>query len=1147
MKRPAKAKAMRYCCNLLLLTLLIDTQDVLANGAVRSGTATWLLFDEAVLAENVAAVRQRASRMSDEDRLGFLERWVLPSETHPSVRAVGEFCSPAAAVSADVEDRPSAFPRQVQSPVGDLIQTARRLGKLSELRSRVAELIGFGDRKLSIAEAAVLILLDVELHGLADEDLYLILEQRQRNFPSFRPADVWPALLVIDDAVHRELSTGEPMPAVVSDLLAVLQRRPLPDRLTASESLLRAHVNGLWNRHAAFQQTGEYREDESAKAGGLWVSASGASAMSNGLGYPVSHWSWNGQEGHLMSGQGREYLFLSSPLWGEYDIEADLDPQARTQLMAAGECYGMSTNLSGIQAGRMRSSLKVIPVKPPLAKTGQWAHGRIRIRDGIRTLFVNGRALMETPISEGDSPWVGLRGWCLSDAPFRNVRISGSPIIPKEVPLSVHPDLPGWESHFGQGLGGPTDVWRFQPVEGEPAQIQADVQPALKGTFCESLLQYRRPVPRHGQVRYEFFYEPGVRLVHPALDHMAMILTPNGVNGHPITDGSYESDNRSPSVQVTEPEARRGLSPLPLKPGQWNSVEVSLAETNLQLRLNDQLVFERSIHEKDHRRFGLFRFADRDEVRVRNVVLSGDWPTVLPELSAQLFSDPFELQLDIERETPFTVYHHDFATGGLPPGDFLSLPLRNAGVNPQPDGLHFSILSTGRWAQADLTSAMLLRGDCDVLLRMNQVQMDGPKINGAGVIVSIGNVCELQMYRRGDGQNQRVTVGWREAGSDGEFRISYDHIESEAPSGTFRISRRGETMTLLFAENDSTVFQHVGQREIPGCDEHDIEVRLRVIVSEGGSTTAVWKSLTLSAEQIFQQPDPDALSIPVLMTMNVDGSDLKAITKPIPGVPGQGSPDWSPDGKWIVFDGWQGTAEKTHMYRVTSDGDGSEVRDLGFGTMPTYAPDGRTLAFTWGGHGMAIMDPDGENREVISSDGWGAQYSPDGKFLAYQTYERSGDGEVRINITVIDIATRQERVLLAGMAASRYSQIFWNMEWSPDGRFICFKGNTKTGETEMAVVSTEGVSEEVKVLATGNVHPDFSWHPTQNRILLARRSNRHGGTRLHICDPDSGDITLLETQPLNSENISGVWSPDGRKIVFVSQPRPEPIPWHPSD
>jgi Tol biopolymer transport system component len=159
--------------------------------------------------------------------------------------------------------------------------------------------------------------------------------------------------------------------------------------------------------------------------------------------------------------------------------------------------------------------------------------------------------------------------------------------------------------------------------------------------------------------------------------------------------------------------------------------------------------------------------------------------------------------------------------------------------------------------------------------------------------------------------------------------------------------------------------------------------------------------------------------------MNADGSELNQVTQPMPEYQSHGSPDWSPDGKRIAFDGWTGNPSSSRVFVVNDDGTG--LRDLGIGIMPTFSPDGDQLAFTWSGRGMAIMNFDGTGCEVITREGWGAQWSSNGRWISYAAYDQGG-----ANVAIIDLKSRERTLLLEGDHATRYSRIDHNMEWSID-------------------------------------------------------------------------------------------------------------------
>ena len=91
---------------------------------------------------------------------------------------------------------------------------------------------------------------------------------------------------------------------------------------------------------------------------------------------------------------------------------------------------------------------------------------------------------------------------------------------------------------------------------------------------------------------------------------------------------------------MTEPLNRRGPRPLPLRADEWNQVTIDRTKGTVTLSLNDVVVYERPIDWTGDQRFGLFRHDSTTEVKVRNVVLTGDWPQELPQ---ELLDNPLAI------------------------------------------------------------------------------------------------------------------------------------------------------------------------------------------------------------------------------------------------------------------------------------------------------------------------------------------------------------------------------------------------------------------------------------------------------------------------------------------------------------------------
>jgi hypothetical protein len=138
-----------------------------------------------------------------------------------------------------------------------------------------------------------------------------------------------------------------------------------------------------------------------------------------------------------------------------------------------------------------------------------------------------------------------------------------------------------------------------------------------------------------GQIAYEFFYEPGKTLAHPALDRLVFLLDPAGIKIHWRTDGAYERTGLAPDNASEEPANRRGPAALPLKAGEWNRLRLNLAGDTVTLTLNDAEIYVRTLEPTNQRTFGLFHQADATEARVRNVTYRGQWPRTVPATVGQ--------------------------------------------------------------------------------------------------------------------------------------------------------------------------------------------------------------------------------------------------------------------------------------------------------------------------------------------------------------------------------------------------------------------------------------------------------------------------------------------------------------------------------
>jgi len=1105
-------------------------------------------------------VHRRAMSLGAVERYEFLSQWVLPSDTHNTIRADVDFTPthPAPPVSqrnatdeARIELARQRGLTRVQTggnlvaPALDLIAAARELGRLDEVRSAVEQTVPHTESQQR-ARLALLALIAIEV---ADFDtahrhldaLYPLIEANEASTFPARAAE----LLAIHGAMTHPPTRGFARDAA-ANLFVRIVRAPRRGPAVAWESHLMAMMAAI--RH--FDQQADENAESSAYEVEMslapqlaeWSPSSHTTAESRGTGHARPHWQRANERIANTHSHQDDLLYYHIPLQGNFQVECDVQTRdfQNTQLVVGGHwAESLYYSLDKFEHGDLRARLARADVEPKLTKYQDWAHMRTTVVDRTISQYVNGRLLRRVEVTGEIDPWIVLLSDNRKDGSAVDIRITGEAIIPEELRLSASNDLTGWFPYFGSPVGKPDALWQQLGDPESGGGILGKRRADLAGQHAERLLRYHRPMFEDGTIEYEFFYHEGEVHAHPALDRMAFLLEPDGVQIHWVTDGQYDRTTLAPDNEFEEPAARRGPRELPLRANAWNRLRLTLVRDTVSLHLNDQLIYERELELTNQRTLGLFHYADRTEARVRNVRWRGSWPRELPSVTQQGLASKAPYQLDESRSTLKGVFEHDFSEGL--PGDKVSLV--------SPEGTTITQTSTGvridrpggqGYRHTGIAPNVLVAGDFDFTARFSRFapRLSEDTISTIGIRVQTGDekpqqIVLLRRFLREPKQEDRhlvqAVVRNATVGTEFDWNTVYSDAQ-ESESGRLRIARRGNRAYFLIAEEDSPNFRLVGEAEVKtGMIPRD---GIQLLMQTKGECVASveWTDCLLRAENLTLRPPSDAPLDRALSVMNADGTGLRQLLPKDSGIASPGSPAWSADGKRIAFDDYRGSTESSRIYVINADG--SNLRDLGIGNMPTFSPDGQRIAFSWGGQGVAVMNADGTDREVLDASGWGAQWSPDGRSIAYG---KSG------NVTVFDLQSKRQRQLLEGEHASRYSYIYWNLGWSRDSQRVCFKARTReNNQFEIAVAPVAGSGRDFQILHASpqEMNADFSWHPDGNRVLFSVRVG--GALRLVMLDrrnrrpPD-----LLPGQPLNHLVTGADWSPDGQQIAFSSQVSPD--------
>ena len=264
-------------------------------------------------------------------------------------------------------------------------------------------------------------------------------------------------------------------------------------------------------------------------------------------------------------------------------------------------------------------------------------------------------------------------------------------------------------------------------------------------------------------------------------------------------------------------------------------------------------------------------------------------------------------------------------------------------------------------------------------------------------------------------------------------------------------------------------------------------------------------------------------------------------------------PAWSPDGRSIAFVSsrspssrckpgpgrcWRDYDRQSEIYVMNADGSRKRnlTRDRASDDLPTWSPDGRRIAFLHGrgrGRGqLYVVNADGSGLRNLGRIAGPALFasqlvwSPDGRTIYFGRYLVSTDGSGARKLPYIPLIA----------------------VWSPDGRQIAFVNNVSTGlpgpgaagskdDSEIYVMNADGSGTR---RLTHNVGYDGepAWSPDGRKIAFQskRRAVRGvvGGSNgeIYVMNADGSGKRNLTRNP--AQDGSPSWSPDGRRIAFVS-------------
>ena len=215
----------------------------------------------------------------------------------------------------------------------------------------------------------------------------------------------------------------------------------------------------------------------------------------------------------------------------------------------------------------------------------------------------------------------------------------------------------------------------------------------------------------------------------------------------------------------------------------------------------------------------------------------------------------------------------------------------------------------------------------------------------------------------------------------------------------------------------------------------------------------------------------------------------------------------------------------TEIYRLDADGTESRITspsDDRWAKFPDWSPDGKSIVFQAENDSFGalwIMDETGKNRRLLASEPghlWNPAWSPDGDLIAFNT--DFGDST---RIKVVDRDGGNKRLLVSAISAAP--------TWSRDGQELAFL-SIGDGSWNVFLVGVDGSRRRQLTHFKGLGVGGPSWSPDGR--LLAFDSPEAGDWNIYVIRPDGTGLRRVTESSGNDARPS--WSCDGQWIAFHS-------------
>lgn len=190
---------------------------------------------------------------------------------------------------------------------------------------------------------------------------------------------------------------------------------------------------------------------------------------------------------------------------------------------------------------------------------------------------------------------------------------------------------------------------------------------------------------------------------------------------------------------------------------------------------------------------------------------------------------------------------------------------------------------------------------------------------------------------------------------------------------------------------------------------------------------------------------------------------------------------------------------------------------------PAWSPDGGRIAFSYGDRSqpattICVINADGKQRRCLTDQPYDTvdpAWSPDGNRIAFRSL-----GQNRTDIWVMN-ANGSNQVNLTNQT---YETTYYPT-WSPDGKYILFTARISLDDA-FSLWKMDANGDHKTRLTYGFGGGPAEWSPDGSKIACGSDGD------IYAMDADGSNPVNLTNHP--AHDVDPAWSPDGRRIAFVS-------------